>query len=298
MRVRIALVGLLVLAFGSSRRAANAQNADAATSAAPAYVPTMTFDVASVHATQPAASYTLTMTDNPHSSMLRLQNFDLFNILTNAYGIANYQLVGVPDNWPTPAMFTIVAKSDAEMDAKLAKLSMEDARLEKQHALQTLLAERFKLQAHWETRESEVYNLVVVKGGHKLRPAGSMPPMDAEKKWMGVEADGQPKVFPIHQQCDWPECSYFGHSCPVDQLISDLSAQFGRAVIDKTGLAGKYDFVVTYHGATDRDRKADDTDPTLPLDSAIRAQLGLQVEPAKGPVRVLVIDHIEKPTEN
>jgi uncharacterized protein (TIGR03435 family) len=69
-------------------------------------------------------------------------------------------------------------------------------------------------------------------------------------------------------------------------------------VFDKTGLTGKYDFVLKYKGRWDRDRPADDLDPTPPLDRALQDQLGLKVEPAKGPIKVLVIDHIEKPTEN
>jgi uncharacterized protein (TIGR03435 family) len=77
-----------------------------------------------------------------------------------------------------------------------------------------------------------------------------------------------------------------------------LTALFGRPVIDKTGLTAKYDFVVKYQGRWDRDRPADDLDPTPPLDRALQEQLGLKVEPAKGPIKVLVIDHIEKPSAN
>lgn len=74
--------------------------------------------------------------------------------------------------------------------------------------------------------------------------------------------------------------------------------QFGRPVVDKTGLTGKYDFVLAYRGRWDRDRSADDMDPMPPLDRALQEELGLKVEAAKGPSRVLVIDHIEKPSEN
>jgi len=175
------------------------------------YVPTMTFDVVSVRQAPMANSYTLTLTDESNNSLLRIHNFDLRNILTHAYGIDYYQVDGMP-NWPSMTMFNIEAKSDTAMDAKLAGLSKEDARLEKQHALQTVLADRFKLKVRWETREGDIYNLVAAKSGPKLKPAGSIPPTDAEKKWMGVDADGQPKVFPVHQQCDWPVCTLYGHS--------------------------------------------------------------------------------------
>lgn len=74
--------------------------------------------------------------------------------------------------------------------------------------------------------------------------------------------------------------------------------QFGRPVIDKTGLTSKYDFVLKYKNRWDSDRAPDDPDPRPPLDRALREQLGLKVEPAKGPVKILVIDHVEKPSEN
>jgi uncharacterized protein (TIGR03435 family) len=81
-------------------------------------------------------------------------------------------------------------------------------------------------------------------------------------------------------------------------LAKILTAQFGRPVIDKTGLTGKYDFVLKYRGRWDRDRNADDSDPTPPMDRALQEELGLKVEAAKGPSKVLVIDHLEKPSEN
>ena len=68
--------------------------------------------------------------------------------------------------------------------------------------------------------------------------------------------------------------------------------------MDNTELTGKYDFVLKYKGRWDQDRPVDDLDPTPPLDQALQNELGLKVEPAKGPIKVLVIDHIEKPSEN
>jgi uncharacterized protein (TIGR03435 family) len=84
----------------------------------------------------------------------------------------------------------------------------------------------------------------------------------------------------------------------MDELVRTLTMQFGRPVFDKTGLTGKYDFVLTNKGRWDRDRAADDMDPTPPLDRALDEQLGLKVEAVKGPVKVLVIDHAEKPSAN
>jgi uncharacterized protein (TIGR03435 family) len=69
-------------------------------------------------------------------------------------------------------------------------------------------------------------------------------------------------------------------------------------VIDRTGLTGKYDFVLKYKGRWDQDRLPDDMDPLPPIDRALTEELGLKVEAARGPKKVLVIDHIDKPSPN
>jgi uncharacterized protein (TIGR03435 family) len=84
----------------------------------------------------------------------------------------------------------------------------------------------------------------------------------------------------------------------MDRLVEMLTVQLGGPVVDKTGLTDKYDFVLKYKGRWDSDRPADDPDPTLPLDQALQQELGLKVERAKGPVKMLVIDHVEKPSAN
>lgn len=69
-------------------------------------------------------------------------------------------------------------------------------------------------------------------------------------------------------------------------------------MIDRTGLSGKYDFVVRYKGRWDRDRNAEDLDPMPPLDRSLIEELGLRFEAAKGPVKVLVVDQVAKPSAN
>jgi uncharacterized protein (TIGR03435 family) len=89
-----------------------------------------------------------------------------------------------------------------------------------------------------------------------------------------------------------------GERLPDEFLVDILTAQFGRPVIDKTGLTGKYDFVLKYKCRWDSDRSADDMDPTPPMDRALQEELGLKLESAKGPTTLLVIDHIGEPSEN
>jgi uncharacterized protein (TIGR03435 family) len=72
----------------------------------------------------------------------------------------------------------------------------------------------------------------------------------------------------------------------MGQLLAILTGSFGRPVIDKTGLTGKYDFVLKYKGRWDRDRDADDMHPTPPMDRALPEELGLKAEAAKGSIKV------------
>ena len=74
-----------------------------------------------------------------------------------------------------PTVFVIEAKGDSEADAKMAALTPEQQSAEQRHMLQALMEDRFRLKTHWETKEGDVYNLVVAKGGPKLRAEGSMP---------------------------------------------------------------------------------------------------------------------------
>jgi len=285
---------LVISAVGLSSISVHAQAAPA-DGPDSAYVPTMTFDVASVRVSpqDPNQPHSVGGGFRPNSASLHLENVQMYYMVTMAYGIDLHQVQGLPDwGWTS---FNVEAKSDTAADDRLAKLDKKNATLEQGHMLQALLAGRFKLKTHWETHEGDVFNLVQAKGGSKLLPAGSLPPTKTEREWMG---DGNYKQRPLHQENDGKGYDLVGHSCPITDLVQVLGGQFGRSMIDNTGLTGKYDFVVAYHGRFNTDRNADDTDPMLPLDSAIKAQLGLQVEKAKGPIRVLVIDHVEKPSEN
>jgi len=258
-----------------------------------AYVPTMTFDVASVRESKqdPNLPHIVGGAFSPHSSNLRLENVQLYYLLTMAYGVNVYQLVGLP-NWGWTS-FNVQAKSDAVTDQKMASLTNEQQQAEQEHMLQALLADRFNLKTHWETKEGDVYNLVVEKGGPKLGAEGSMPLTAEEQKRFG---DGP--VRPIYQKNDGKGYDWIGHACPIGDLVSILTGMFGRPVSNKTGLTGKYDFVLKYKGNWDKDRSVDDMDPTPPLDRALQEELGLKVEAARGPTKVLVIDHVEKPSEN
>jgi uncharacterized protein (TIGR03435 family) len=289
--------GWIALAAPSSLGQAGAATAPASSPPASApYVPTMKFDVASVRENKDVDMRGFTMTPGmfvPHTATFHASNTMIENLICTAFGVLNYQIVGAP-KWPWTPFFTIEAKGDSEADAKLAALTGEQQWAEQKHMLQVLLEGRFKLKTHWETREGDIFNLVVAKGGPKLGAQGSMPLSKEEKKHFGDHP-----VRPLYQRgCDMDGCTYIAHGCSMDQLLRILPAEFGGPVFDKTGLTDKYDFVLRDEYGRYRDRPATDTDPAPPMERALQEQLGLKVETAKGPVKVLVIDHIEKPSEN
>ena len=288
--------GLLALAAPSCLAQIRAATAPASSSPEGSpYTPTMTFDVASVRENKNIdtnVGFAMSGRFVPQTTNLRLLNWRIESLISYAYGVDEYQVTGAP-KWPWPTVFVIEAKSDSEADAKLAALPREQQGAEQRHMLHALLEERFRLKTHWETKEGDTYNLVVAKGGPKLGEHGSLPPTADELKNFGDHP-----VPTIYQKNDGRGYDFIGHGCPISQLVSMLTLQFGRPVNDKTGLTGKYDFVLAYRGRWDRDRKDDDTDPMPPMDRALQEQLGLKVEGVKGPVKVLVVDHVEKPSEN
>jgi uncharacterized protein (TIGR03435 family) len=144
--------------------------------------------------------------------------------------------------------------------------------------LQSLLVDRFKLKMHQETREMAVYALVVDKNGPSLKAAVSDDRCAA-------------RVGPLRPQDRNYRYQYT--NCTLDPLVNTLQAD--RPIVDKTGLTGRYDITVF---ATPPYKMRDSSEPgDIPLEDAIR-QLGLKLEPRKEPIEVLVVDHVEKPTEN
>lgn len=288
--------GLTILVMSSAGQAIGTATTKSPSPADADYVATMTFDVASVRENKEIdVNRGFTMLSGgfvPHTSTLRVINWQIENLISEAYGVDRFQILDLP-NWRWPTLFVIQAKGNSETDAKLATLSEEQQWTEQKHMLQTLLEDRFKLKTHWETKEGDVYDLIVAKGGAKLGAAGSMPRSTDNLK---SPAD---QVPPLLQKNDGQGYDFIGHACSMTDLVTMLSSQFGRPVIDKTGLTDRYDFVLKYKGRWDRDRPADDLDPMPPMDRALQEQLGLKVEAVKGrPVKVLVIDHIEKPSNN
>jgi uncharacterized protein (TIGR03435 family) len=294
--LRISPATVVAAAFALSMAAQNVPSPPVSSSSPDApYVATMTYDVASVRENKnadPNVGITMSGRFVPHATVFRAINWSIENLIGVAYGANRSQIVGIP-KWPWPTVFVIEAKGDREADARMAALTQDHQLAEQRHMLQALLEERFKLKAHWETKEGDVFHLVVAKGGPKLGSEGSIPLSPDELKGFG---DGP--IPALYQKNDGKGYDFIAHKCSMGQWVEMLTAQFGRPVSDETGLTSNYDFVLKYKGRWDRDRDPEDLDPMPPMDRALQQELGLKVEAARGQLRVLVIDHIEKPSEN
>jgi uncharacterized protein (TIGR03435 family) len=176
--------------------------------------------------------------------------------------------------------------------------------------LQTLLFERCKLTFHWQRKDMVVYNLVVAKGGLKMKPSPPQdqaetsevapPPQPAKPE---LDADGFPKVAPA-QRGGISVQRFDGRGrwatvyTSTRELAGTLAFFSGNPVVDTTELAGKYDFTLSW--VYDPDKSAavppNLTGPTLA--EAIEQQLGLRLERKKGTAEVFIVDHIERPAGN
>ncbi len=192
----------------------------------------------------------------------------------NAFPIKySVTIPGMP-SWGDSTTFDVEVKADDETALAQRNLSNIEQDNQRQLMLRALLADRFKLRVHTETREEPVYNLVIAKNGFKLKEAP-----EAEEAGGSSWGNGRIQV----------------HKGSIDRLAFMLSDDLaGRAVIDKTGLAGKYDIDLKW--TPDDQQGTPDAGPTL--FTALEEQLGLKLVPAKGPVDVFMIDHVERPSEN
>lgn len=228
-------------------------------------------------------------------------------LIQDAYSVEEFRISGAPA-WVLNDLWDVVAKSTGAFGVEQRKAtvwtllaercchpspSTENCR--RKLMLQTLLAERFQLKVHWESREMPVYALVVDKNGPKLRAA---KPDEEVDMWIEPTPQGARMV---------------GHRATMQQLAGFLGEWMRRTVLDKTGLSGEYDFrtewtpderepIGTELMIGTRLRQAEEGStppedapgPSLP--AALRERLGLKLESAKAPVRILLIDRVEKPS--
>lgn len=249
------------------------------------------FDVASV---KPSANPEGQSLLQAIPGRLRMSNLALRRLILNAWGIQDYQLAGDPP-WIASEHYDIQATAAPDTTVQQMEGPM----------LQVLLEERFKLAFHRETRQLPVYELGVGKSGAKfqLTKEGSCTPWSVDSAPPPAPTPGQPINFcGLHMTVNGLNRALDGKGVTMATLAGSLSRTYtsdlGRNVIDGTGLAGTFDLHLNWamDPLTGRGAAPDPAGPSL--FTALQDQLGLRLESAKGPVEVLVIDHIEKPSAN
>jgi uncharacterized protein (TIGR03435 family) len=241
------------------------------------------FEVASVKPSDPSARGSQ-MGLSP-GGLFTAKNATLKSLIQQAWDVRDFQISGGP-GWLDTEGYDIEAKGDGPGVPEDEMRKMPEAqrnRMEQEFLLRvrTLLADRFQLKVHRETKELPVYALIVAKGGPKIHPAtedGSPGGgLRTSRGSAGVEITGK-KVL-------------------LASLVRRLSDQVSRTVLDKTGLKGSYDFKLTF--APDRGPGQPPGDSDGPsIFTAVQEQLGLKLDAQKGPVEVLVIDSVQKASAN
>jgi uncharacterized protein (TIGR03435 family) len=272
------------------------------------------FEVASI---KPSAPYDPTVgqfvrstggpgTDDP--GLFTCENCSLISLISIAYDMPIYRITA-PD-WLQTTQFVVSAKVPAGATKEQFRLMM-----------QNMLAERFKLGTHRQQKEMQIYEMVVAKGGPKLKrsaeeapvkedaPEPDKKPAPAEEPKLGKDGfptlpagytqammNGRARIMYLRQTMDW--------------FATMMSYQVHQPVADATGLTGKYDFALfwAFGDGTRRAGAVSDGDTPLAgtsdnggptLFEALQSQLGLRLEQKKGPVEIIVVDHMERvPTEN
>jgi bla regulator protein blaR1 len=264
-----------------------------------ATVPRLQFEVASIKPSAPDQHGTF-IRSSP-GGRLDINNMPLKELIVLAWRIQPFQVSGGP-SWIESAHYDISAKSEGNPQQGENFLMV-----------QSLLTDRFQLKIHHETKELPVYALVVANKDGKLGPQlteskeGSCTQFDRSKPLPPPEP-GQPPALGCGGMWMGPD-RITAVGIPISQLSPVLSRILGRTVLDKTGLTGNYNIKAQWTpdqsqlqalaAGAPADEPVPQFDPNGPsIFTALQEQLGLKLESQKGPVDILVIDHVERPSEN
>ena len=225
------------------------------------------FEVASIKPADPEPIGHRSIHRSVDEARLSYTNVSLRDVIKTAYGVQDEQVSG--PEWLESARFNILAKIPADIPKE--KVNKEVPKM-----LETLLAERFGLKVHRETKTLSRFALTVAKGGAKMPKAEEAKGTDGQSNRTSNHVVG---------------------TVTMEGLTDMLARELHSPITDETGLSGA--FKIDIEWAADP-KSPDDPPPTGPsLFSALQDQLGLKLTGGKGPVDVIVIDHVEKvPTEN
>ncbi len=263
--------------------------------AAPPAVPDseVVFEVASVkHG--PPGDYSAGGNGGPGSgdpTRWSVRNYPMSSLLGIAYGINSYQLSGPA--WLDEERFTVDARIPKETTKEQLGLM-----------LRNLLVERFQLAAHFEKRNAPGYRLTVSKNGPKLAPSPGAPnPGDSDAsanfKWP-LDQEGYPELPPgrsYAMSVSGDRARWRFADETMDHFAAMIAGQIRQPILNATGLAGKYDLVISWSYAAMQPNAPAGSGPSI--FAAVQEQLGLKLESQKIPVDTLIVDRLEKtPAEN
>jgi uncharacterized protein (TIGR03435 family) len=291
-----ALALLVISAMTLTVQQIQAQDVKAKPQAAPTTAPTYEFEAASIKPTMSQGSSFVSgfTTDGYRASHETLQT-----MIVQAYGVRQYQISG-GSSWLTGDFYDVEAKMEPSVADALKTLGPDQLKLAREHMLQALLADRFALKVRRETKDGPVYFLVVGKNGSKMqdaKPAAALQLTGPDGGGItgvirkGLGSGGGTKAIAT--------------SVNIPYLTRYFSQLLRRPVLDKTGLTGVYDFTLDFvpdAGPTPAPHGPDGNtmppDPGASIFTALQQQLGLKLEPGRGPVETLVITHVERPSGN
>jgi uncharacterized protein (TIGR03435 family) len=242
-----------------------------------------TYDAVSIHPHN-ASDHNAGLSFHPDS--FTANNITLKELLGYAYQVREDLIFGLP-GWADSSHFDISARVSDPDHSVLDKLTRDQMKA----MIRPVLFDRFQLKVHTDIRTLPVYDLVLAKGGPKLQK--SPPPPD--------DPD-HPTSPGKHRKTSWR----FGNgdltvtAITMSDFAVTLADILQRTVIDKTGLTDDYEFNLKWTPEEDADKAADNGAADRPPDifTALQEQLGLKLEPAKGPITALVVDHAEQPSPN
>jgi uncharacterized protein (TIGR03435 family) len=197
---------------------------------------------------------------------ITVTNQTLHQIIRNAFGSSDIESIGGPDGVDDDRWDIIASAGTGDPDPPWRLM------------MKSLLAERFMLQAHVESRDRPIYALVLERRDKQLGPKlhRSLADIDCKREDSCGSTSANTNGI--------VSGTITGTARSMVDIAQTLSPYAERRVFDRTGLEGRYDFDLQWSD--------------IPIFTALREQLGLKLEPARGPVDVVVIDHVERPTEN
>jgi uncharacterized protein (TIGR03435 family) len=211
----------------------------------------------------------------------------------------DYQIIGAPE-WMRTDRFSVEARAESES----RQVPVEEMR----EMVQSLLEDRFQLRVHQEIRQLPVYELVVSKGGLRMKPSEDQTPpalpQRGERGQRGQRGQrGAAQVrgrtyVDIQPISSGFQATMTGTGVSIPVLINRIQEGFDRPVVDKTHLEGLFDMKLQFTVPAGPDGDPTEADIFAALLTSIQEQLGLKLESSKGPNSVLVVDAVQKPAEN